>query len=69
MIDEESGCAPGGEAGDRQMCAQVAGWAVKTLDADPDNAKCKPLLRALKVSLPDGTDGLWILDPAVAYVL
>lgn len=67
VIDEEPLATPGG-AGDRQVCAQVAGWAVYTLLQDKANSKYKMLLQKLKVPLPSESSQE-PLDPAVAYVI
>ena len=68
VIDEGEQLVTPGGAGDRQVCAQVAGWAVHTLLKDAANAKYKPLLKKLKVKLPsEHSDEP--MDSAVAYVI
>lgn len=68
VIDEGEQLATPGGSGDRQVCAQVAGWAVYTLQKDTANAKYVPLLKKLKVELPSEPSEE-PMDPAVAYVL
>ena len=68
VVDEDESLAKPGGGGDRQVCAQVAGWAVFTLMNDKGNTKYVPLLKKLKAELPSEPSEE-PMDSAVAYVL
>ena len=63
-------CGVGGPSVDvRPMCAQLAGWAVGTLLANRAKSRFAPLLRHVKVTLPDDPGAERDVGPAVRFVL
>ena len=53
----------------REVCAQLAGWAVGTLLANSAKARYAVLLQSVKVKLPEQPGTLATIEPAIRFVL
>ena len=65
---KDAASSDGGE-GDRQVCANVAGWVLHSLTSNAAMSQFGPLLDKLKVELPSDPESCGVLEPAVRFVL